>query len=182
MRTAGLRESRCGRNMTSGAMGLLHQRQARVQQREGSDRGSEQWPAAWCPYCPPMVFSEPCPQSLHCWVLFSPLGPFSVVFPVGLLLGLSFCTDLQCGGPRLAEPLVQPMGMRPGPESQASLGTSALRVCLFQSSEAGLPSGSGVLENYLAGVWTEGQSRQRTKGLGAEPVLGLVQLVSAESG
>lgn len=166
----------------SGAMGLLHQRQARVQQSEGSDSSSEQWPTAWCPYCPPMAFSEPCPQSLHRWVLSSPLGHFSVLFPLGLSLGLSFCTDLQCGGPRLAEPLVQTMGMRPGPESQASLGTSALRVPLFQSSEAGLPSGSGVLENYLAGVQTEGQSQQRTKGLGAEPVLGLGQLVSAEYG
>lgn len=38
--------------------------------------------------------------------------------------------------------------MRLGPGSQASLGTSALRIPLSQSSEAGLSSGSGVLENW----------------------------------
>lgn len=91
--------------------------------------------------------------------------------PSKLSLELSFCTYPQCRGPRLAEPLVQTIGARPGPESQASLGTSGLRVPLSQSSEQGC---SGVLENYLAGVWTEGQ---RAKGLEAEPLLDLGQQV-----
>ena len=68
--------------------------------------------------------------SPHLWDVFQGA-------PSSLSLGLSFCT-YQCRGPRLAEPLVQTTGARPGPEFQASLGTSGLRFPLSHSLEAGL--------------------------------------------
>lgn len=73
------------------------------------------------------------------------------MFPLDILLGLSFCPDLWVGDQSWQSPLLQ-MGMRPGLETQASFGDSALRVPLFQNSETRLPSCSGFLENYLAGV------------------------------
>lgn len=161
----------------SGAICPLHQHQApwssRVKgQKFHSHSSTMQWPMAWYLYCPPPPWHSQSPalspsttgSSPYLWDVFQGV-------PSRLSLELSFCTYPQCRGPRLAEPLVQTIGARPGPESQASLGTSGLRVPLSQSSEQCC---SGVLENYLAGVWTEGQ---RAKGLEAEPLLGLGQQV-----
>lgn len=72
--------------------------------------------------CPPWHPQSP---------LHSPTTPGSSTFraflcnvPSRSFLGLSFCTDLQCGGPRLAKPQVQMMGMRPGPVSGRFWGLS----------------------------------------------------------
>lgn len=156
VRAVGFRVSCCWRNTMSGAICPLHQHQApwccRVKGQTEVPQPLQHRAAAHCLVpvlapAPPWHSQSPAHSpfttgySPHLWDVFQGV-------PSSLSLGLSFCTYPQCRGPRLAEPLVQTIGARPGPESQASLGTSGLRVPLSQSLEAGLLRCSGKLSGW----------------------------------